>query len=576
MASSERDCSDTGVKSGRRRRRAFSEALLPSSSTRGAASVWEPMQDASSESQRETPHAPSHELAAERRFHGIDANPPHGLLECFYWPAAVLRDYFEAECWRSARGRLPRPVEEPATKTLQAAEAVVPPLFAARCVWTAVLSFCDYLEVASAMLCCRELAIGSQDTRGRLLTGSASLTGSRAVENLVRISPQLLVSLSLPSLSSGSEEVLLSLAQMRQELTSLKEVFVHIAPPRLPRVTGETRAARGEALSVLAGALSAALPCWLDSFQANLRGGCLLADDGVLDDLVAAVPKHLTRLGLDLNHISSQDAKAVARILPSSLRELRLLFHGRSFAWLGSGAEATGTEELASALPAGLEKLHLMLESSAHGAAMLCKALPSSLKNLALDLQMTLARGSELPEALASLPCQLSVLQLRLTDFTMSLADLRSLSNSLPPSLIDLRLDLCCRDVGDEGARLLADRLPPGLECLVLCLRDWRFSALGVRLLASALPSRLRHLKLAISSSPINAGGARALVSHLPTKLGRLNILLRHCSLGRDGEQALRPLARRWNSVPQSWVRVYEKTMVSMGLRHCGEWDLWD
>eukprot|EP00913_Durusdinium_trenchii_P017037 g16022.t1 len=280
-------------------------------------------------------------------------------------------------------------------------------LFGAGNAWSSVLGFCEHLEVAAAVPCCSETAAGPQ--------------------------------LAIPSLASGSEgeAVLRMLAAMRDQLTALKEVCVHIAPPRLPRVTGETRATRSEAVSVLAGALSAALPSqpwhpfdwlpayshhlsrwWLDSFQANLRGGCLLAGDSVLADLVGAIPKHLTRLGLDLNHFSSTDAQAVARCLPSSLRELRLLFHGRSFAWLGSGVESNGTEEtgitvfflgpqgvwsspgrcgceeLASALPASLEKLHLMLESSAAGASLLCQALPPNLVHLALDLQMTLATAS--------------------------------------------------------------------------------------------------------------------------------------------------------------------------------------
>eukprot|EP00435_Cladocopium_sp_Y103_P024092 s1073_g5.t2 len=208
-------------------------------------------------------------------------------------------------------------------------------LFGAENAWSGVLGFCNHLEVTAAVPCCSETAAGCRDARGRLLTGAASLPmDSVALRHLDRISPHLLVRLSIPSLTSGTEgeAVLQMLAEMREDLKSLKEVFVHITPPRLPRVTGESRATRSEAVSVLAGALSAALPCWLDSFEANLRGGCLLAGDSVLADLVSAIPKHLTRLGLDLNHFSSSDAQAVAKSLPSSLRELRLLFHGRSFA----------------------------------------------------------------------------------------------------------------------------------------------------------------------------------------------------------------------------------------------------
>ncbi|CAE7556494.1 unnamed protein product [Symbiodinium natans] len=449
-------------------------------------------------------------------------------------------------------------------------------------VWLKVLSFCSGQEAAFAVPCCTETLAGAHDGQGRLLAGSVTLSrGCVAMEQLTRISPHLLVKLSLPSLASGAEgeAVLKKLAQMRGQLRALKEVSVHIAPPRLPRVTGESREDRTQAVSGLASALSAALPRGLDSFHANLRGGCLLADDCVLAELVSATPKRLTRLGLDLNSFSCRDAHAVARVIArvTGLRELRLLFHGRSFAWLGSGMEDAGTEELASALPAGLEKLHLMLESSCQGAAALCKALPASLQQLALDLQVTAPNANTaLAQALAAALGGLTVLQLRLADFNMSLSDLRSVASALPSSLSDLRLDLCCRDVGDDGASALAANLPKGLERLTLCLRDWRFTAVGMRLLASAIPRSVRQFKLVVSSSTIGVSGARALAANLPVGMTRLNISLRHCCLGRDGEQVFRPLARRWNALPHSWVRVYEKTAASVGLQRCCEWDLWE
>ncbi|CAE7790629.1 unnamed protein product [Symbiodinium sp. CCMP2592] len=385
-------------------------------------------------------------------------------------------------------------------------------------VWLKVLSFCSVHEAASSVPCCTETLAGARDRRGRLLAGSVTLSrGCAAMEQLARISPHLLVKLSLPSLASGaeSEAVLKMLAQMRGELRALKEVSVHIAPPRLPRVTGESREDRTQAVSGLASALSAALPWCLDSFHANLRGGCLLADDSVLAELVSVTPKHLTRLGLDLNSFSCRDAHAVARVIArvTGLRELRLLFHGRSFAWLGTGTEDTGTEELASALPAGLKKLHLMLESSCQGATALCKALPESLQQLALDLQVTAhpTAGSTLAQALAAALHGLTVLQLRLADFNMNLSDLRSIATALPSSLRDLRLDLCCRDVGDDGASTLAANLPKGLERLTLCLRDWRFTAVGMRVLAAAVPRSVRQLKLVVSSSAIGVSGVGAL-----------------------------------------------------------------
>ncbi|CAE7589395.1 unnamed protein product [Symbiodinium sp. CCMP2456] len=440
-------------------------------------------------------------------------------------------------------------------------------------VWLKVLSFCSVHEAASSVPCCTETLAGARDGYGRLLAGSVTLSrGCAAMEQLARISPHLLVKLSLPSLASGaeSEAVLKMLAQMRGELRALKEVSVHIAPPRLPRVTGESREDRTQAVSGLANALSAALPWCLDSFHANLRGGCLLADDSVLAELVSVTPKHLTRLGLDLNSFSCRDAHAVARVIArvTGLRELRLLFHGRSFAWLGTGTEDTGTEELASALPAGLKKLHLMLESSCLGATALCKALPASLQQLALDLQVTAhTASSTLAQALAAALPGLTVLQLRLADFNMSLSDLRSIATALPSSLSDLRLDLCCRDVGDDGASTLATNLPKGLERLTLCLRDWRFTAVGMRVLAAAVPRSVRQLKLVVSSSAIGVSGARALAANLPVGMIRLNISLRHCCLGRDGEQALRPLARRQLRKSERWTVASLEDMHAKGLR---------
>eukprot|EP00931_Biecheleriopsis_adriatica_P092084 TRINITY_DN65909_c0_g1_i1.p1 TRINITY_DN65909_c0_g1~~TRINITY_DN65909_c0_g1_i1.p1 ORF type:complete len:550 (-),score=91.14 TRINITY_DN65909_c0_g1_i1:56-1705(-) len=469
-----------------------------------------------------------------------------------------------------------------------AAKAGFASLPAADAVWAGILGHCNYEEAISLSACCWQTARGARDKHGRLLTASASLKGRSpaAAGRLKRLSPHLLVRLSLPCLASGGagEAVLVALASMRSELSALKEVSIHLAPPRLPRVSGESREERSRAVSGLAGALSSALPCWLDSFEANLRGGCLLAGEGVLAEFASAIPKHLTRLDLDLNQFSAQDARAVAKVLPTSLRELRLLFHGRSFAWLGAGGvEAGGAEELASALPARLEKLHLMMESSCEGAAVLCQAMPDSLQQLALDLQLTSSARTRLPrerfvQALASsLRFGLKVLHLRLTDFSMSLDGLRKFAAALPSSLLDLRLDLSCPDVKDDGALVLARHFPEGLQRLTLCLREWGFSVVGMHALATGMPRQLRKLKLVLSNSPIGGSGARALALSLPTRLTRLNLSLRRCCIGREGERALRPLARRWNSVPHCWVRVCEKTSsVCVGLQRCAEWELWD
>lgn len=461
-------------------------------------------------------------------------------------------------------------------------------LLDADAIWAHVLSFANCQEAAFVAGCCRDTAQSGHDKQGRLLVGSACLPrGLAAAGRLTMLSPHLLVKLSLPCLSSGAagESVLAALAGIRPELCALREVSVHLEPPRLPRVSGESREERNHAVSVLAGALSAALPCWLDSFEANLRGGCLLASEGVLADFASAIPKGLTKLGLDLNHFSARDARAVAKMLPANLRQLRLLFHGRSFAWLGSGGGdiiGGGAEELALALPPGLEALHLMMESGHEGAAALCQALPTGLRRLALDLHLIssahpAAEPEQFPQALATAVSRLTALQLRLRDFSMSLEGLRCLANALPRALTDLRLDLCCRCVGNDGALALASNIPPGLKELKLCLREWQMTSIGLHWLAAAMPRALRQLKLVLSSSPVGANGARSLATALPSRLIRLNLSLRHCGIGRDGEQALRPLARRWNTVPQCWVRVCEKTSpVCLGLQRCAEWELWD
>jgi len=600
------------------RRRRFSEAVTLSKGltyppcSRSSPSKEDSQGEVLTQSTR-TASQPSQPSHAERllwpasssfKCGGLNEIPQHWdkavlpSAEQFHQPKAppLASRHVEGCCWAALlRVCLQAPVEMPsgAPETGQAVldtmpvpqengdvnEATLLMLLDTGSVWLKVLGLCSGHEAASAAPCCKQTNAGAHDRDGRLLMGAVTLSPDTAPGQLKRISPHLLVKMSLPGLASGAagEAVLATLAQMRGQLTALKDVSVNIAPPRLPRVTGESREDRTQAVSVLANALSAALPKGLDSFHANLRGGCLLADDAVLTELVNATPKHLTRLGLDLNSFSCKDALAIARVIPASLRELRLLFHGRSFAWLGSGADDAGTEELASALPMGLEKLHLMLESSCQGLQRLCKALPPGLQQLALDLQVTVrSMNPQLAQALATPLSRLSVFQLRLADFNMTKDDLRSLASAFPNSLRDLRLDISCRDVGDDGASLLAANMPKGLERLTLCLRDWRFSAVGLRMLATAIPQSVRQLKLVFSGSCIGAHGARALASHLPTGLARLNISLRHCSIGRDGEQALRPLARRWNALPRSWVRVYEKTASVVGLQRCCEWDLWE
>ncbi|CAE8612533.1 unnamed protein product [Polarella glacialis] len=152
-----------------------------------------------------------------------------------------------------------------------------------------------------------------------------------------------------------------------------------------------------------------------------------------------------------------------------------------------------------------------------------------------------------------------------------------ALTAALPKSLADFRLDICCRNVGDEGAHMLASAIPVGLKRLALCLRDWRFTDNGARALALAIPIDLRHLKIVMSCSGIGSCGAQALVAAVKPGLQQLNLSFRQCGIGRDGEQALSSLARRWNAVPGSWVRVRKKTSpVCQALDGCAEWELWD
>lgn len=442
-------------------------------------------------------------------------------------------------------------------------------------------------EAAALRAACRALEEGSRDSSGRMLVGEAVIPPARASPLLLQVSPKLVHRLSLPGISGP--EVLEAIARLRPDLGNLREVHVHLAAPRLVRVARGLTGSHNKTAKELADGLASVLPEWLVAVEMDVRGGCLLAGDGALEQICASIPRHLRRLRLDLNQFSLSSAKAVANALPPSLRALRLVFHGRSFNWLGTGgrvADDGSPEVLAQALPPGLQALRLQLECSDSDAVTLCGSLPEGLRELDLALhirsqsRLRTCTPERLPRSFALvLPHlqQLRALRLSLVDYVVGLEGIRALARALPAQLADLRLDICSRDVGNEGAEVLAAALPCGLERLALCLRSWRFTARGVKALAQALPKQARTVKLVFSSSPIGPTGARALVTSLPWSLERLNLSLRLCSVGPDGERALQALARRWAGRPQSWVRVREKlSPICTSLEQSLEWDLWD
>jgi len=445
-------------------------------------------------------------------------------------------------------------------------------------------------EAASLRTTCRTLAQGACDGQGRLLTGSVSLHPSRVLWRLHKTSPVLLQKMSLHSISSP--EALNAVAAWKPQFSQLQEVYIQLAPPRVPPRTARDMPDEGSAAaSALALALVNAVPPNLRGLEVDLRGGCRLAGDEVLERLGAMVPQHaLHRLRLDLNQsqFGVWSAEVVAGMLPHCLKELRLLFHaGRSFVWLGTNTPTTedkGLHILMASLPKDLENLRLMLECSDMGAVGLTSSLPVSLKELDLSLHLRL-RGRprmvaehHIPQALASsLPRmhRLQALRLSLVDCFMDLEGVRMLALALPSTLEDLRLDICGREVGNEGVEALTANMPSHMSKLSLCLRGWRFTARGAKALARVFPEDLRQLKLVFSGSPIGAQGTKAIVSALPPKLERLNLSFRLCSITADGERVLQVLARKWAHRSKSWVRVREK-LSPISPEQGLEWDLWD
>lgn len=444
----------------------------------------------------------------------------------------------------------------------------------------ALLSACTFGTAAVLQATCRELSEGTRDGQGRLLAASAALPAGLAVPLLRRLSPHLLRRLRLPS--AAGEEVLSALAALRHELRELRDVSIHLAAPRLPRVASSGRDEHLRAASVLARALTLALPPSIIALAADLRGGGSLSGDIALAEFSSAIPKGLVRLRLDLNHFNAREIRAVATALPETLLELQLLFHGRCFTWLGiPPAQDDGLEALSESLPTKLEKLRLMLECSDGGGTMLCGVLPKTLRELDLDLRLLkLPRGSpaQLPQALAqALSPQLLSLHLRLIGWSIPLSGVKLLAQNMPRGLQDLRLDIGGRSVGDEGVGMLAASLPSRLMHLALCLRSWRFTEQGALALAEAMPPNVRRLMLAFSGTSLGAVGAQALVDAVPPMLEVLNFSFTLCRLGPEGEEVLQPLAQRWSHEPRSWVRVREVIGgVCNSLEGGVEWEAWD
>lgn len=474
------------------------------------------------------------------------------------------------------------------------------------------LSLCSCASAAALRASCRTLALGSKDGGGRFFTGSVRLAGAQAPLLLRRVAPGLLVHLQL--LHVGAAGCAAALGKAAPELLALRRLTIRLSAPQLLRSTGESREGRAAgALGAVRTLAHAIKSCGVGSglhtlrqdrffglraLEIDLRGGCLVMGDTALEELAPGFPPSLTLLHVDASNFTARGARAVAAAMPQQLLDLRLFFHGRSFVWFGAlGSEDSGLSALATALPAGLRRLYLALECGMEGATVLCGSLPSSLQELDLNLQvLTRPRGAPtlavaetgglpgpshgLAEALAkALPRRLAALRLRLGDCSLGLDGVGMLARAMPQRLADLRLDLSGREVGDEGARALAATLPRGLTRLALCLRGWRLTEEGAEALAGAVGARshLRRLKLVISGAPIGARGAGALATAVPPRLERLNLSLRLCGVGANGERALRPLARRWGSLPGSWIRVRDRsTPISHSVEDGAEWELWD
>lgn len=466
-------------------------------------------------------------------------------------------------------------------------------VFGADATRAALLGACTLGASASIRATCRELADGTLDGQGRLLAASALLPSGTSVPQLRLLSPHLLQRLVLPS--AAGEEVLGALASLRHELIHLREVSVHLAAPRLPRLGRFGRGgAPGQdsqrAASVLARAVTLALPPSVEALSADLRGGCSLSGDIALVDFSSAIPRSLVRLRLDLNRCSAKEIQAVSRALSPSLTDFQLVFHGRSFGWgLNTAAAAAqedhgvdGLEALSRSLPSKLKKLNLRLECTDVGGKSLCEVLPRTLQELHLDLlALKPPHGSpaEMPKALArALPPLLVSLQLRLVGWSLPLPGVKLLAQHLPPGLRDLRLDVCGRGCGNEGALALAEALPKRLSQLALCLRSWRFGDEGAQALAQSIPTTVRCLMLSFSgNSAVGVEGARAIASSLPPHLEVLNLSLDVVGLGPEGEEAsLEPLRREWSQEP-SWVRFRDASGGSCAgvPEEAAEWACW-
>jgi len=380
--------------------------------------------------------------------------------------------------------------------------------------------------------------------------------------------------------------MLSTLMSLRHELRELRDVSIHLASPRLPRVTARRRDDSSSGTSVLARALARALPPSIVALAADLRGGGLLSGDIALADFSSAIPRGLVRLRLDLNQCSAREVRSVAAVLPETLKELHLLFHGRRLSWLGAPPlQDDGLDALAAALPRCLERLALRVECGDGGAGALCRALPATVKNLDLDLRilMPAPRGTpaQLPQGLvhAMAFSQLLSLRLRLIGWALTMESAKVVLSALPRFLQDLRLDLTGRNVGDDGASLLAESLPLSLTHLALCLRGWQLTDAGLETLTRGLAqsaASAQRLMLLLSGCSIGPEGADLLAQAMPEKLDVLNLCIKLSDPKKGGSAALQSLAERWNSKTGSWVRLDGNGAGGGSQDDDAEWAEWD
>lgn len=179
------------------------------------------------------------------------------------------------------------------------------------------------------------------------------------------------------------------------------------------------------------------------------------------------------KLGLKSEHGNESLLRRTALALPPGLEELMLVVRG------GGPLTGAGLPKLAEMLPRGLQRLVLDISDlrgvQESGLRFLAKEIGQrrSLKHLGLELAETKVTDAVLQELAAALPAGLESLRLgcgrlRPVDKEVRLTDvgLSSLACKLPAGLRSLSMDLTSSWVTDVGLQAVARDMPPGLVTL--------------------------------------------------------------------------------------------------------------